>query len=192
MNIATIQENRYDARKKYAEYMKAVKQRHNAEYVALKNAYRELSRGKQVIDLFDVMKTAGVDAKGRPRLAIVRADHRTCWFFYDGNRPVFFHDRYLRSYRSHSIELPAGTFPPFRDLRDRERMRISAIVPSIPPSLMPESDLKNYHILWEAEWETVPIDPLLLKHLGKNLYVVLAQWDLTPLERSVLAARPMN
>ena len=44
-------------------------------------------------------------------------------------------------------------------------------------------------ILWEAEWETVPRDPLLLRHLAGGLYAVMASWDLTPLERAVLKGR---
>lgn len=40
------------------------------------------------------------------------------------------------------------------------------------------------------EWAPVPpTDPFLLRHLGGTLYVVLAQWDLTPLEKAVLAGR---
>ncbi|MFI4852645.1 MAG: hypothetical protein ACIAZJ_26335 [Gimesia chilikensis] len=58
--------------------------------------------------------------------------------------------------------------------------------PVSPPALLPVGNLANYQILWEAEWETVPVDPMLLKHLGKSLYVVLAQWDLTPLEQGIL------
>lgn len=70
---------------------------------------------------------------------------------------------------------------------------LAAIVPTIPPRLRPPHNLSGYHILWEAEWgqEDVlpPGDPALLRHLGGDLYAVLAVWDLTPLERSVLAGR---
>ncbi|WP_417382176.1 hypothetical protein [Gimesia sp.] len=44
----------------------------------------------------------------------------------------------------------------------------------------------RYALPWETEWETISVDPMLLKHLGKSLYVVLAHWDLTPLEQAVL------
>ncbi len=56
----------------------------------------------------------------------------------------------------------------------------------IPPGLMPGGSLSRFHILWEAEREEIPRDPMLLRHLGKGRYVVLATWDLTDLERAVL------
>ena len=62
-----------------------------------------------------------------------------------------------------------------------------ARVPMIPPRLRADRALANYHILWEAEWINPPRDPLLLRHLGKFFYAVLATWDLTPLEQAVLA-----
>jgi hypothetical protein len=64
------------------------------------------------------------------------------------------------------------------------------MVPPVPPGLQPKFGLGNYHILWEAEWEMVaPKDPALLKHIGGDLYAVLATWDLTEIERTVLAGR---
>ena len=65
----------------------------------------------------------------------------------------------------------------------------TAIVPSIPPLHRPHDSLENYWLLWEAEWTRPPVDPALLKHLGLNLYAVLAVWDLTPLEQAVLRGR---
>jgi hypothetical protein len=59
-------------------------------------------------------------------------------------------------------------------------------VPLIPPRLRPAGDLSNYHILWEANWQAPPTDPLLLRHLSGPLYAVLACWDLTPIERAVM------
>ena len=53
--------------------------------------------------------------------------------------------------------------------------------------------LTGYHVLWEAEWQqVVPRDPFLLRHIGGDLYSVVAAWDLTDLERSVIAARLRN
>jgi hypothetical protein len=59
----------------------------------------------------------------------------------------------------------------------------------LPPSIKPsEASLKHYHILWEAEWENAPpVDPYLLRRISANLFVVIASWDLTPLERAVMA-----
>ena len=64
------------------------------------------------------------------------------------------------------------------------------MVPIVPPQLRPHWGLHNYHILWEADWQKVPPrDPALLERIGGDLYAVLAVWDLTELERAVLAMR---
>jgi len=64
-------------------------------------------------------------------------------------------------------------------------------VPLIPVHLRPKRGLANYHILWEAEWRRLPpVDPLLIRRLGKgDLWVVVAAWDLTEVERAAIAAR---
>ena len=66
-------------------------------------------------------------------------------------------------------------------------MRAKAIVPIVPPQFRPAGSLKRYFILWEADWEEVPRDPMLLRYLGGDLFAVLAVWDLTEIERTVLA-----
>jgi hypothetical protein len=49
--------------------------------------------------------------------------------------------------------------------------------------------LRHYVTLFEVDqWEPVPpTDPALLKHIAGDLYAVLAVWDLTELERAVIA-----
>jgi hypothetical protein len=51
--------------------------------------------------------------------------------------------------------------------------------------------MQNYHVLFEAVWSKAPpSDPFLLRRLGKgDLWLVLAMWDLTEVERAALAAR---
>lgn len=191
MQVATINETRWQAREKYAEYLRGVKERLSDELEAIKNGYRELSRGRQVLDLVATMQQAGVDEQQRPRLAIVRADAQLCWYGWrnvrgeepwKATRPTFSMSRDWKPAKSRCVQLPRETLP-------EPRRTCRAIVPTIPPRLMPAGKLSNFHILWEAEWENVPIDPMLLKHLGKSLYVVLATWDLTPLEQAVLRDR---
>ena len=72
-----------------------------------------------------------------------------------------------------------------------------ALVPIVPPRHRPRRNtaLRNYHVLWEVDdWQWMeapkpPVDPALLKHLGGDIYAVVATWDLTELERLVLAGR---
>lgn len=189
MEVATMDEDRIVARKKYAEYLAALKTRTNKEYEAAKNAYRELAKGNMVIDIVSTMQKAGVDHKNRPKLAIIRADAKLCYFGwthlrgqYGQSKPIFSTERWNPP-KCKSVAFPREAFPAASNHPGRQLL---AVVPSIPPALLPDGDLSKYHILWEAEWESIPVDPMLLKHLGKSLYVVLATWDLTPVEQAVL------
>lgn len=73
----------------------------------------------------------------------------------------------------------------------------SSMVPIVPPKHRPAaaSTLSSYLVLWEVdEWTWVqvpppPGDPALLRHVGGDIYAVLATWDLTPLEQLVLTGR---
>lgn len=63
------------------------------------------------------------------------------------------------------------------------------MVPLIPPNLRPKDSLENYHILWDVQgswFNEPPKDPFLLKHIDGDLFAVIAEWDLTDLEISVL------
>ena len=194
MNVATVTMPPDAARRKFLEYRQAVAAGGSADDQALMQSYREISRGRRVLHLHQVMRQAGVDDAGRPRLAIARADATHCWFRSThwgsgwGDRAlrwVFAMEESMRvlnrrRYKSlpHAVLADADTSKTLR-----------AVVPTIPPALRPKAKLHNYWILWEAEWETVPTDPLLLRHLGREFYAVLAQWDLTELERLVLFDR---
>ena len=185
MNVATLSTpNPWNA---FQQYRAAVKSRYNDEDAALMRGYRELMRGRKVLDIIQVMRDAGVDAVGRPKLAICRADATQvqCQVFWWNGRAEFrFGDQRSNAQQSRIIRLPAGTFP-----NRQEMVTARARVPLVPPAYRPRGDLRHYHLLWEAEWMSAPRDPILLRHLGKNLYGILAQWDLTPLERAVVGAR---
>jgi len=61
--------------------------------------------------------------------------------------------------------------------------------PHIPPALRPKINLKNFHILFEVQsWEEYPVDPFLLRRIQGNLFLIIAEWELTPLEASLLEA----
>jgi hypothetical protein len=62
-------------------------------------------------------------------------------------------------------------------------------VPHIPPACRPKFGLHNYHILFEVqEWKAYPVDPFLMRRVMGNLFVVEAEWDLTPLEVELLSS----
>lgn len=193
MNIETISMDREAARLAFHAYRDAVKKnrkdRRLSEDVATMNAFGAAAKGQAVLDLYSVLKSAGVQASGYPNLAIMRADQPWCFVEMDNNGSArFAYEEWLptRVDRTKVITAPAETFP----RREKWLSRRRAMVPTIPPHLMPKHALSNYHILWEAVWEPAPpTDPLLLKHLGGALYAVLAAWDLTPIERAVLRSR---
>lgn len=188
MDAFKIDIDKFTARELYRAY------REHPSYVEpvddeIRRAYQLLAQGKLIIRALQSIKNAGVDAKGNPKLAIVRADAKECWCErQDDGRVRFSDQRWVRNdMTKHFVQLPAGTLPPGGGWKHDLR----AIVPMIPLHQRPAQSLANYHILWEAEWErVVPRDPYLLKRIGKSdLWRVIAQWDLTEVERGALSTR---
>ncbi len=97
-------------------------------------------------------------------------------------------------FREGSLEFPIETFSTYvigaKTYRN-SNSRHKAMMPTVPIHLRPKRGLQNYHVLWEAEWEPVPPrDPYLLRRIGKaDLWLVVAHWDLTEVERAALATR---
>lgn len=187
MTVAEITSETYTAARAFREYRDAFKRQRRAEDEALMKGYRALSRRQRVVDLFASMRMAGVDEHNRPKLAIARADAETVWCTRSVDGSAEFRiARWLgcRAAADKRRFVPSGTLP-----RCAGQVVCQAYVPLIPPRFRPPGDLSRYFLLWEAEWVNVPVDPILLRHLGKNLYAVMSQWDLTSPERAVLGAR---
>jgi hypothetical protein len=153
--------------------------------------YRHIAKGGLVIKALESIATAGVDEMGLPKLAISRADQKLCHLSMHGNGGATMSPggrrRNGRRVQSSWFDFPAKTFPEKAAWRSAE-----AIVPLIPLSLRPKRALEGYHILFEAEWtKAPPVDPFLLKRLSDkaDLWLVMEAWDLTEVERSVLAGR---
>lgn len=153
----------------------------------IERIYREISKGNTVIQAFESIKNAGFDEKGRPKLAIVQAAAQRCFCRADSTE-VFFRDWAKR--QSPGIKIPWPMAP-----GEASRLWNSAVarVPLVPVHLRPKTKLEKYHILWEADWEDVPVDPMLLRRIGQaDAWVVLAAWDLTAVERAVLRSREVR
>jgi len=206
--------SREAARKAYLDYKRAVldtaQPDERKEYEGLWRGYKAIAEGKQVLDLGQVIKLAGVQEDTLfPRLAVCRANAKKCLCCLGGNGSVTFMDemKRWRQGKSHKVTLPPNTLPNF-DTRwsaasgqvryrpsgslEREKWSSDAIalVPIVPPHLHPRAALGHYHILWDAVWTPAPPkDPLLLRHLAGQLYAIVAHWDLTPLEQAVLRGR---
>jgi hypothetical protein len=185
MDVQEITMDPAKAREAFQAYSNAVKQKYNADYDALAKGYKAISQGKSVIDLHGALKTAGVDARRRPKFAVARADWEWVYFrsewikrdhclrFANGSSVNDYHQKKY-------ILVPNDCFP------NSSNVQCKAQVPMVPPMYIPRGSLGNYHILFEADWEDVPVDPILLRHLSGALYAVLATWNLSSLERAVM------
>jgi len=203
MDIPTLKMKPKNAWNSYREYKKSLGENASQKDKAVMEAYKALGQHKTVINLIEAFKDAGVFKNGLPKLAIARADFHggttQCergfhmgWLRFDSNPKYGYKTLNERENSTTVLKLPENTLEPMEDPGDEEGKNMytiigKAIVPTIPPNLRPgETMLKNYWILWEADWDAPPVDPILLKHLGDYLYAVVAEWDLTEVERSVL------
>lgn len=170
-------------------------------------AYKAMSLGARILNLGTVLHKSGVDQETQwlPRLAVARANWTHCHFGVNKNQVVFCQGNSVYAYdreksnawkTTENLGFATRLFPAetwneaWRKERKFTPYPVQAVVPSVPLALRPADDLNGYHILWEARWVLqAPDDPILLKRISTDFYVVLAQWDLTPLEQSVLEGR---
>jgi len=200
MNLDPIVMDVKEAKRAFIEYRNAVRTRHSDEDAAIMQGYKALSKGLQLIKLSEAVKAGGTvehtfktwnnvrKTAQLPRIAVVRASSKECWCELQSDGALMFSEVESPSTLArHSVrKFPIGTIP----AREGNWGRFRAMVPNVPPRYRPASSLANYHILFEAEWSFVaPRDPALLKHIGGDLYAVLAVWDLTEVERAVLQQR---
>lgn len=191
-----------EARERWREYRAAIKAGTEApgdrEAAA---CFHQLAQGRVVLDLNAAMAHAGLQPDtGLPALAVAPAHVERVaftWRWRNGtaSAPVFSPAR--DSWGSWDFDARrAGVFRFEPDAIPNDwshdvRRPWVAMLPSIPPRIRPRGQLERYHVLWEPVWEpsTAPIDPFLLRRLGSRtsrLFVVLAAWDLTDVERAVL------
>lgn len=196
MELAALSISADEAREKLAEYQGLLAGERSAEDEAIARGYRAAARGLPVISLPRTITAGGWHDNGLPRIAVVRADATECFAWWDSNDLVFA-DEGWRANRgalvgAHSVRVtvPGDDIPAVR--RGSRWSAASTIVPLIPPKHRPgPRRLRHCHILWEVEsWTRIPPrDPALLRHIRGDLWSVLAIWDLTDLERYVLAQR---
>lgn len=187
MNINELKMDKEQARELYRKYQehRAWQSPHDEEIAAI---YKRIAQGKTVIRALESIRNAGCDADGLPKLAICPAHMTECWYQATGhgqNRTVNFGKRSPNSRdRRNVVRMD------WPDAPETKRWTHMAQVPLIPIHLRPKRGLQNYHILWEAEWtKRYPVDPYLLRRFGGDAWLVVAAWDLTEIERAVMASR---
>jgi len=221
MDVTTHQVSESEAQTAYKEYRDACKKHPDDEWLdTMRLLYKHMRKGHAIIDAAKVIADIGLDDKGMPRLAISRADldivhcrhRREGWSNQQIGFTFFIPGRWGYTVKAATVRVdypsitddeavkfgwsngkrPNGT----RWVTDELIMQ--TVVPKIPAALRPTHKLINYHILWEVdEWKPTtpsrsPGDPLLLKHIKGSMFAVLAAWDLTELERTVIAGLLQN
>lgn len=177
--------------------------RRDPETVLATEVYRLLAAGKVLVDVGVAIREAGFDEKMRPKLALARADRKQVHFTWSGGttgvfncgtrgawQPQFRH--HVNFNRRHNV---------VRRYSDGSQFGATvegfALVPMVPPDVSYCGRRPaECHILWEVEkWadESLlaepPVDPYLLHRVGGDLFEILGQWDLTEVERYVMAGR---
>lgn len=167
----------------------------------IRRIYAELEKGKTIIMGAASIVAAGVKEDGLPKLAMAKATSKVAFLHIEGHygRPEIYADRMVRM--SHTEGGAHGrtrhermgwfqrAWPGLRQTKYGDDFR--APMPLIPVHLRPKVALDAYHVMWEAEWSRiVPKDPYLLRRIGKSdMFLVVAHWDLTEIERAVLQSR---
>ncbi len=198
MNVELIKIDPQVAKDKLAAYRKGIAARHhlqaaqqtNAEWERIAAGYKAAAKGLPLIELTKAMAMGGWDEQGRPKFAVAAADERRVRCDASGSGLTFYAPNGSSWKRNRKrFEFPFRSLPPRPSVAPR--WSIEAIVPIVPPDVLPrpDLDLTRRVILWEADWTAAPVDPLLLLPIGGDLYAVEAAWDLTPLERAVISER---
>lgn len=192
MQTTPIKFERNEARELWRKY------REHKHYSApldeeIARIYQRIAQGRTVIRALASIVAAGMHTGGPyhnlPKLAICRASADRVFWRPDMLGGRFNTQAWQRSNAAQRnfVSIPRGMWPGI----DGRWPNGEAKVPQIPLHLRPKRGLANYHILWEAEWKSIPpCDPLLLRRIGEgDAWLLVAAWDLTDVEKAVLATR---
>jgi hypothetical protein len=197
MQTTHVTLDRAEAQRLYQQYKSHANYSAPIDY-EIQRAYQALAKGRLVIKAIESIVKAGVDDKGMPKLALATATAKACFLerTVNGAATMASSDNWRAKnnrfvWQRDSFTFPPDSFPWGWDKKRVLRSQHKAMLPLIPVHLRPKRGLANYHILWEAEWEPLPPrDPYLLRRFGKaDLWLVVAHWDLTEVERAALATR---
>lgn len=197
MDTLSIGITRAEARGLYRDYKRHL---HHSDPIDREcmRAYQLLAQGRLVIRAIESVRNAGMRSDdGFPKLALCTATAKGVALVLRANGSATMlptgHARMSNSRGISSVlfNWPAGSFPIGSAPNRWQTWNVEAIVPQCPLHLRPQRGLQNYHVLFEAEWRRVPpTDPYLLRRIGKaDLWLVVAQWELTDVEKGALQTR---
>lgn len=187
------------AKEEWRLYCDLLKKRKEKYLEVMKSAYYHMKEGRELIDVYEIIKKFGVTKNNEPKIVVARADGTKLYFEKrdEGSGVLGINMQYTQVYGKDCIYLPQKTFEIHWERRDDrsdsdwniKNKIIQTKVPLIPAQLIPDGSLENYYILWESkDWEDLPPakDPLLLKRISENMFAILGAWDVTELERSIM------
>jgi hypothetical protein len=187
MDVNLIEMPVDQAQAKLEAYRQQLRRRADDEYEQAVKGYAELAAGRSLLDLTEVFRETGLGEDHLPRLAIARADRKQVKCENRNTDLIF--DTRMNNVVSDTLRIviPCET-------NAQKWYSGYAMVPMVPADVRPNGNLRDFFVLWEVEkWERYPRipprDPYLLKRVGGDLYVVVAEWDLTELERAIMGGR---
>lgn len=183
MQVDTITVTAVEARTRLRAYQELTSRQRTSEDKILESAYAMLRKGAKVLDVPAAIRKAGLNADGRPRMAIARSDWDRVTCRVRGGTWLHFTDE--DRWGLYSRDVIVNPMPGLRG----QSWSVHSPVPHIPAEIRPKFALSNFYTLFEVEkWETYPVDPILLRRIPKTgLFIVVAEWELTPLEASLLS-----
>lgn len=202
MNAASLEMPKELAEEKYAIF--SASRRRDAEHQRATEIYRILAEGKKLIDVGVAIRECGFDEKMRPKLALARADRKEVRFRWYGHDDTceFLTTEHPSQFpqlceRVNMNRLHNQFLQGVNGQRWAETVEGFALVPMVPADAYSgPAKWPSLHILWEVEkWadesklSRPPVDPYLLRRVDGDLFEVLAEWDLTEIERYVMAGR---
>lgn len=146
--------------------------------------------GNRVVDIEKTMHQAGLNKQGFPALAIVSIDEKYC-YYQRGESGHFLGTKYERG-----IIFPKKTFR--RSFRNTFADSVRAEVPPIPSEVVNKCQQGDL-VVWEVDKWHKPkktngeiqfstLDPVILRPISGNIMQVVAEWDLTPLEKELFGS----
>lgn len=186
MNVQTLTMDPVTVQAKLKAYRGRKHKDAEQEYAAVITLLEAVGQGQRILNVADAIFNAPRDHKNRPMLAIARADRKDVCFRHNDFRGQYTFDCSL----TQQTESLTKSFTRFGLPVAR---RGFATVPMVPADVRPKTgQLRDWHILFEVEqWHDhsmidPPTDPLLLKHIQGDFYQILAEWDLTEIERAAM------
>lgn len=210
MELEAIEVSREEVESELESIKQAIKEGYISRRTVLARdlmaVYGHLKHGGKVVDIYKAFHDVGLNEEGHPKLAIVSFDARMCYLYKKNNGGAIFSKEAKDRYRVHAtrsigdVELPPDIYAWNKDEKGNlPHRRYKTMAPLVPPRVIAIASAKltpqHYHVIFEPElWvkskvPPPPRDPILGKMLTPNIFGIVATWDLTELERSIIRGR---